>query len=161
MPFARGTVRREQTFALTAPDGKSLPLQQWPLAYWPDGSLKWTGHALATDAALAAPLTIAPGEPAAPAAPLKVTRSDDFIEIANGQVLWRLSTKISALIDSIADLRRGSALFDGFIAKPMSPTDLVRRVAAYLQLLGRRQRAPRTVTARRGAQEQTRAPSRA
>src|SRR5205809_706770 len=38
---------------------------------------------------------------AAAAAQLKVTRSDDFIEIANGQVLWRLSTKGTALIDSI------------------------------------------------------------
>ena len=43
----------------------------------------------------------------------------------------------SALIDSIADLRRGSALFDGFIAKPVSPSELVRRVGAYLELLGR------------------------
>jgi two-component system cell cycle response regulator DivK len=41
----------------------------------------------------------------------------------------------SALIDSIADLRRESALFDGFIAKPVTPSELVRRVGAYLQLL--------------------------
>jgi CheY-like chemotaxis protein len=43
----------------------------------------------------------------------------------------------SAVVDSIADLRRGSALFDGFIAKPVTPSELVRRVAAYLELLGR------------------------
>lgn len=41
----------------------------------------------------------------------------------------------SALIDSIADLRRDAALFDGFIAKPVSPSELVRRVAAYFDLL--------------------------
>ena len=41
----------------------------------------------------------------------------------------------SALIDSIADLRRDSALFDGFIAKPVRPAELVRRVAAYVDLL--------------------------
>jgi two-component system cell cycle response regulator DivK len=41
----------------------------------------------------------------------------------------------SALIDSIADLRRESMLFDGFIAKPVSPAELVRRVAAYVELL--------------------------
>jgi two-component system cell cycle response regulator DivK len=41
----------------------------------------------------------------------------------------------SAMIDSIADLRRGSAPFDGFIAKPVSPSELARRVGAYLQLL--------------------------
>lgn len=41
----------------------------------------------------------------------------------------------SALVDSIADLRRESAVFDGFIAKPVSPSELVRRVAAYFDLL--------------------------
>jgi CheY-like chemotaxis protein len=43
----------------------------------------------------------------------------------------------SALIDSIADLRRESALFDGFIAKPVSPSELVRRVSAYFNLVSR------------------------
>jgi two-component system, cell cycle response regulator DivK len=41
----------------------------------------------------------------------------------------------SALVDSIADLRRHAALFDGFIAKPVSPSELVRRVAAYVGLI--------------------------
>jgi CheY-like chemotaxis protein len=41
----------------------------------------------------------------------------------------------SALIDSIADLRRDAMLFDGFIAKPVRPAELVRRVAAYVNLL--------------------------
>jgi two-component system, cell cycle response regulator DivK len=41
----------------------------------------------------------------------------------------------SALIDSIADLRPESALFDGFIAKPVTPSELVRRVTAYMALL--------------------------
>lgn len=41
----------------------------------------------------------------------------------------------SAMIDSIADLRREATLFDGFIAKPVSPAELVRRVGAYVDLL--------------------------
>lgn len=45
----------------------------------------------------------------------------------------------SAMVDSCADLRSGNAPFDGFIAKPVSPTALVRRVSAYLQLLGVRE----------------------
>jgi two-component system cell cycle response regulator DivK len=55
----------------------------------------------------------------------------------------------SALIESIADLRRDNALFDGFIAKPVSPSELVRRVAAYLALLGRSRSMPRPATRRR------------
>jgi two-component system cell cycle response regulator DivK len=41
----------------------------------------------------------------------------------------------SALVDSIADLRREATLFDGFIAKPVTSADLIRRVSAYLHLL--------------------------
>jgi len=41
VPWQRGTVRKEQTFALTSADGAALPVQSWTLAYWPDGSIKW------------------------------------------------------------------------------------------------------------------------
>jgi two-component system, cell cycle response regulator DivK len=63
----------------------------------------------------------------------------------------------SALIDSIADLRRESALFDGFIAKPVSPSELVRRVAAYMALLTppvtKRSEASRVSRSRRESSE--------
>lgn len=42
----------------------------------------------------------------------------------------------SAHIDSTADLA-GHATFDGYILKPVSPTELARRVEAYLALLPR------------------------
>lgn len=42
----------------------------------------------------------------------------------------------SARIDSTADLVGGAPSFDGFILKPVSPRELVKRVAAYLALLG-------------------------
>ena len=41
----------------------------------------------------------------------------------------------SARVDSIADLGR-EASFDGYIMKPIAPRELVRRVDAYLRLLG-------------------------
>lgn len=43
----------------------------------------------------------------------------------------------SARVDSTADLC-GRATFDGYILKPISPLDLVRRVEAYMRLLARR-----------------------
>ncbi|MDB4878124.1 MAG: response regulator receiver [Gemmatimonadetes bacterium] len=42
----------------------------------------------------------------------------------------------SARVDSTADLVGGSPTFDGYILKPVSPRDLVRRMNAYLALLG-------------------------
>ena len=46
-PWPRGKQRETKNFALRGADEKLQPLQSWPLAYWPDGSLKWTAHALA------------------------------------------------------------------------------------------------------------------
>lgn len=45
VPWPRGAVKKDQPFLLTGDDGKSIPVQSWPLAYWPDGSIKWSGLA--------------------------------------------------------------------------------------------------------------------
>src|SRR5438128_1095618 len=37
VPWSKGAVQKAQAFTLTGADGKALPLQTWPLAYWPDG----------------------------------------------------------------------------------------------------------------------------
>jgi hypothetical protein len=44
VPWPKGKIRRESPFRLTS-SGNDLPLQSWPLAFWPDGSVKWTGFA--------------------------------------------------------------------------------------------------------------------
>src|SRR5262245_64246461 len=44
-PWPQGKVRKDQAFTLTTAGGKSLPLQSWPLAWWQDGSIKWSGFA--------------------------------------------------------------------------------------------------------------------
>lgn len=43
VPFAKGEVRTGSTFTLNDPSGQSHELESWPLAFWPDGSLKWVG----------------------------------------------------------------------------------------------------------------------
>ncbi|MBC9798325.1 hypothetical protein [Sinomicrobium weinanense] len=45
VPWPEGKVQKGQHFILETKNGTSLPLQNWPLAYWPDGSLKWSGFA--------------------------------------------------------------------------------------------------------------------
>ena len=42
VPWPKGAVTKEQRFALTSDQGAALPLQTWALAYWPDGSVKWS-----------------------------------------------------------------------------------------------------------------------
>jgi hypothetical protein len=40
VPWPRRAIPKGQAFALTTADNKALPLQTWPLAYRPDGSIK-------------------------------------------------------------------------------------------------------------------------
>ncbi|MHC6228607.1 exo-rhamnogalacturonan lyase family protein [Arthrobacter sp. MMS24-T111] len=50
MPFPRGSVPGTDALSVADAAGTPLPSQAWPLATWPDGSLKWAGIALpATD----------------------------------------------------------------------------------------------------------------
>jgi len=98
VPWPRGTVSKSQTFSLTA-GGAALPLQQWPLAYWPDGSIKWTGFA--TVAHTAAAFRLVPGTPAALASPIKVTESAAAIDIDTGRIQARIPKQGAAFVDSI------------------------------------------------------------
>jgi hypothetical protein len=56
VPWPKGVLRTNGSFSLKTADGKNLPVQTWPLAYWPDGSIKWTGHAVSARPDLSGPL---------------------------------------------------------------------------------------------------------
>lgn len=58
VPFPKGTIQKSQSFTLTTGQGVSLPVQTWPLAFWPDGSVKWLGCATVTPAGTLGALTL-------------------------------------------------------------------------------------------------------
>src|SRR4051812_20597138 len=66
VPWPRGGVQKGESLHLVDAKGQPIASQTWPLAYWPDGSLKWTGHAMLADAGIAGPFKIEPGEVPAP-----------------------------------------------------------------------------------------------
>jgi hypothetical protein len=68
VPWPRGVHKDGQAFVLAGADGEEVPMQTWPLAWWPDGSLKWTAHALPAEAGLSPALTVKAGTPGALAA---------------------------------------------------------------------------------------------
>ena len=100
MPWPRGTARRDQTFQAATPEGSPVPVQSWPLAYWPDGSLKWTGHAIA-GAQAPASVTMAAGVPAVPGQPVTVRETDRAIEIDTGVIQCRVGKSGGAVIEAI------------------------------------------------------------
>jgi len=47
VPWPKGKVQKSDALVLMAADGKTIPAQTWPMAYWPDGSIMWSGHSIA------------------------------------------------------------------------------------------------------------------
>ena len=60
VPWAQGTVKKSDSFIL-ASQGKRLPVQSWPLAYWPDGSIKFVGLATVVPSGLDSEVTFSVG----------------------------------------------------------------------------------------------------
>lgn len=104
VPWPQGTARPRQPFSLTTTSGDPVPVQSWPLAYWPDGSLKWSGHAIGPDAPQVEKFRLAAGAPAQPGKPVRVERTGGEIWLSNGTVQIRLGTEGHDVIRSI---RRG------------------------------------------------------
>lgn len=102
MPWPKGKVPAKSRFALRSTAGNDIALQSWPLAYWPDGSLKWTAHAL--------PAGVSPGdEPfeivprsstVAPRQSIKLAQTTSTITIDTGMVAWTLSKSGRDVISS-------------------------------------------------------------
>uniref|UniRef100_UPI000829FB1D exo-rhamnogalacturonan lyase family protein n=1 Tax=Sphingomonas pituitosa TaxID=99597 RepID=UPI000829FB1D len=98
MTWPKGLLRRDTILAANAPDGTALPLQSWPLAYWPDGSCKWTGHALPALDKAPAGVRISPGKPRLPEAPVQVQTNADAILVRTGGLSWRIARSGSTLL---------------------------------------------------------------
>ncbi|SEH00673.1 hypothetical protein SAMN05444920_117104 [Nonomuraea solani] len=105
VPWPRGAVERDAPFALADADGREVPVQSWVTATWPDGSVKWSAHAIG-----ARPATLAyrlePGrEPAAAERVATVAREDGLLRVSTGVVTWVIEESGNTLARSIS---RGS-----------------------------------------------------
>jgi hypothetical protein len=101
VPWAQGSVPRGASFSLSS-NGAALPLQSWPLAYWPDGSLKWSGFATVVPAGLAGSLTLTPSAAnAVPAGMVKVSHAAGSISVDTGAMQCSIPASGANLIDSI------------------------------------------------------------
>ncbi|PSJ38990.1 exo-rhamnogalacturonan lyase family protein [Allosphingosinicella deserti] len=90
VPWPRGT--RKTRFGLRDASGQALPVQSWTTATWPDGSIKWTAHALPAGSGTGGALTLGPGKARAPASPVAAAWRGDAIEVTSGPLAWRIGT---------------------------------------------------------------------
>ncbi len=113
-PGQMGQQPGDATFTLRTSKGNPVAMQTWTTATWPDGSLKWTGHAIAPDAPLTEHFEIVPGKQIFPKKPVSVKELADSIVVDTGVIVCRLPHEGKALIKSV---KRGkdTILRDGIL----------------------------------------------
>ncbi|MGC3988254.1 MAG: hypothetical protein QM796_00950 [Chthoniobacteraceae bacterium] len=102
VPWPRGVFRPAQSFALTTSVGEAVPVQSWPLAMWPDGSLKWSAHTIGAATGLAEKLVLSAGDPAAPKSAVTVQDKADAVTVSTGVVTCVIPKKGHTLIASVS-----------------------------------------------------------
>jgi len=101
VPWPQGAIARNVAFGLSAA-GSNLPLQSWPLAYWPDGSIKWTGLATVLPAGFQGPVTLSPGSAAASGSALSVTDLGKEVAVDTGALQCSILRAGSKIIGSMS-----------------------------------------------------------
>lgn len=86
VPWPRGSFASDQQFTLTSASGAKVPVQTWPTGWWPDGSVKWTAHAVSGAEAPAESYTLAAGAAVEPKTPLTVVTDATAITVNTGVV---------------------------------------------------------------------------
>lgn len=78
--WPRGSCSGED-FALTGSDGSAVPAQNAVVAWWPDGSVKWSRH-IARAEQMGSRASLVPGSPKEPASGLQITETETAWRIA-------------------------------------------------------------------------------
>jgi YetA-like protein len=97
----RGTVGSVAELALADAGGTPVPAQFWPLATWPDGSLKWVGAAIGATDTPAAGYTVRTGA-AVPGGGLAVAADEDAVTVDTGALTCVVPRSGPVLVRSIA-----------------------------------------------------------
>lgn len=102
VPWARGALPQGSELSLTTAAGQAVPVQSWPTGFWPDGTVKWTAHAIGTEVAPAREYLLRTGKPAAPAAPLRISENRKEIDVDTGVIRCRIARRGRVLVPSIS-----------------------------------------------------------
>jgi hypothetical protein len=99
VPFKKGEWQRGDALAAKTADGAAVPAQTWPLAVWPDGSVKWLGVAVSGGPGVVGPLQLGKGTAVAPAVPLTATQDAGGVSIDTGVLQCRVAASGKGFIE--------------------------------------------------------------
>ncbi|RKS07910.1 hypothetical protein DFP74_3598 [Nocardiopsis sp. Huas11] len=100
-PWPKGAVAEGSSFALHGADGTPAPLQTWPTAFWPDGTVKWTGHAIPGSVAAHEEYTLGEGTPAEPETAVSVATGGREVTVSTGVITAKIPTRGQYVVSSV------------------------------------------------------------
>ena len=95
-PWAKGELQRDDLITLT-----DTPIQTWPMAFWPDGSVKWTGHAAVFNSEINTTYQLEKGQPASINQKLTLKETTDHIHIDTGTLQCQINKKGNYFVDHL------------------------------------------------------------
>jgi hypothetical protein len=102
MPWSRGALAAGSALRVFDENSNAVPAQTWPIAFWPDGSIKWTAIALGPTTSPTKSYRVVPGDAVVPARPISVRDvATDPIEIDTGLIKCQIPRSGSSIIQSI------------------------------------------------------------
>lgn len=101
VPWPQGQVPADSAFLLRDAGQRDYALQSWPLARWPDGSLKWSAHALGGEQPPGAGLTLYPVPAAAATTRHMVSEAAWGWTVDTGRIRCQIPRSGSDLIDRV------------------------------------------------------------
>ncbi|MDR6562458.1 MULTISPECIES: Tat pathway signal sequence domain protein [unclassified Arcicella] len=100
IPWPKGQLKKGTELTLVSNEN-IIPTQTWPLAYWPDGSLKWTAHAISKNEKLSEKIQLKIGKSSKLATSLAIEDSAESIKIDTGKIQCEISKNGQTLITSL------------------------------------------------------------
>ena len=102
VPWKKGELLKIEDIQLQNEQQSNLPLQSWPTAYWPDGSIKWSGHAAIYDGQ-SKKFILSKGDRQNQAQDgIDIKESDQSITINNGVIQFMINKQGENIIEKIS-----------------------------------------------------------
>ena len=113
LPWPKGTLQRTEPLSLKTVAGKTIPADISPMAYWPDGSVKWTSVSANFSQQVDAQLFVTAGDAQNTAASgIRVDQQETSITVDTGAIRCRLQKDHPELIQWVTD-EQGNLLCSG------------------------------------------------
>lgn len=101
VPWGKGALHKNEEITLENDRGEPVPVQSWAQAYWPDGSVKWTGHAI-TLKENKKRYYLKKGIPAKQAECIRIKEDNATVEINTGVITCLFNKTGASIIQSLS-----------------------------------------------------------